>query len=65
MKRSWVLWLFAFLITAVSAVYQRRTGPTYPVAGRADVGGAVIRYELARSHSSASDYSVRIETRDP
>lgn len=65
MKRSWVLWLLAFLITAGSAVYQRRTGPTYPVRGRADFGGAVIAYELARSHSSASDCGVRIETRDP
>jgi len=65
MRRSWVLWLFAFLITVVSAVYQRRTGPTYPVGGRAEIGGAVIRYELARSHSTASDCSVAIETRDP
>jgi hypothetical protein len=65
MKRSWVLWLLAFSITAASAVYQRRTGPTYPVRARAELGGVAIACQLERSHSSNSDAVVRIETRDP
>ncbi|MBI4874179.1 MAG: hypothetical protein HY822_06055, partial [Acidobacteria bacterium] len=65
MKRSWVLWLVAFLITAGSAVYQRRTGPTYPVRGRAALAGQAIAYEFMRSHSTGADCAVRIETGDP
>jgi hypothetical protein len=65
MKRSWVLWVLAVLITAVSAVYQRKTGPTYPVRGRAELGGTAVSWEFERSHSSGSDAAVRVETRDP
>ena len=31
MKRTILFWILAFLVTAVSAVYQRMTGPTYPL----------------------------------
>ncbi len=58
------LWLLAFVITIFSAAYQRRTGPTYPLDGKADFGGASIDYELLRSHGGPGDQPVEIITPD-
>ena len=44
-----ILWLLALLITLGSAVYQRMTGPTYPLRGKASLGGESIRYKLPRT----------------
>lgn len=65
MRRSWVLWLIAFLLTAGSAVYQRRTGPTYPVRGSAAIEGQALSYNLLRSHSTSADCPVRIDGAGP
>lgn len=39
----------AFLITAASAVYQRVTGPTYPIKGSVSFAGFLIKFKLPRS----------------
>ncbi|MCB2213481.1 hypothetical protein KQI52_15300 [bacterium] len=49
------LWLLALLLTLVTLVYQRLTGPTYPVSGEVTVAGEVLEYELARSHGRVDD----------
>lgn len=54
MKKSWVLWLLATLITLASAVYQRMTGPTYPARGTVKVGGVDVKYRLIRTHGSGN-----------
>jgi len=41
-------------------VYQRRTGPTYPVSGRAELSGLTIAYTLARTHGGDADHPVAI-----
>ena len=33
MSRNWVLWVLAGVVTLTSAVWQRLSGPTYPVRG--------------------------------
>ena len=43
------LWLVAILITLSSAIYQRLTGPTYPVRGDIVLGGSSVSYKLLRS----------------
>ncbi|MDR0498611.1 MAG: hypothetical protein LBH03_02605 [Holophagales bacterium] len=43
------LWLLAFFVMVASAVYQRRTGPTYPLRGRINVAGQQLNYRLPRS----------------
>ncbi len=60
------VWLIAFIITITAAVYQRRTGPTYPVQGKADLAGSVIHYRLARSHAGEEDHevTVKVDNRD-
>ncbi len=64
MKRSSLLWIAALLITLVSAVYQRLTGPTYPVKGRVMVGSETIRFMLLRSFESPGDAQVTVAAAD-
>ena len=47
MKKSILLWLIAFLLTVLTAVYQRVTGPTYPVSGEVMIDGSQIEYKIA------------------
>jgi len=54
------LWTIAVVITLAIAVYQRVTGPTYPVNGSADIGADTARYRFARSHGGESDYEVSV-----
>lgn len=58
------LWLIAFLITAASAVYQRLTGPTYPMDGTIEISGSEVNYELLRSHGGDGDQPVVVTATD-
>ena len=54
-SRRWtsvLLWVLAFLIMAGSAVYQRKTGPTYPLRGEFTVAVSTRAYKLIRSSDS-------------
>ncbi len=48
-KTSLLLWLLAFMLTLLLAVYQRLSGPTYPVKGSEKVAGKTMRYKFYRS----------------
>ncbi|MCU0247086.1 MAG: hypothetical protein MUC42_10960 [Bryobacter sp.] len=61
MKRNWVLWVLALLITLGSAVYQRMTGPTHPIRGHVTLAGQEVRFKLERTHGGTTDHEVRIE----
>jgi len=65
MKKSILFWSIAFIITAVSAVFQRVTGPTFPKSGNVTIEGKKIGYKFERSHSSSSNCVVEIKTGDP
>ncbi len=54
------IWVLAFLITAASAYYQRRTGPTYHLRGKAEVGGSLLKFELPRSAETSSDCEISV-----
>lgn len=58
------LWILAFLITASTAVYQRMTGPTYPIAGKTTIDNAQISFELLTTHETGKDCPVQIEVQD-
>jgi hypothetical protein len=64
MRKRWVLWTIALVVTLVSAVYQRMTGPTYPVRGHVVLGGQDIAYRLERSHETSADQVVQIRVPD-
>lgn len=58
-RPSRVFWT-ALLITLSSVVWQRMTGPTYPVRGSQQVGPASVSYRLLRSHSSNESQPVEV-----
>lgn len=65
MRRPWVQWTFAVVLTLVSALWQRWTGPTYPVRGSVRLAGEEIALRLERSHGVSSRQPVRVEAADP
>jgi len=61
--RWWVsalLWVLAVVLMLGTAIYQRRTGPTHPLQGTAQVGDASIDYALIRSANTGDDAVVTI-----
>ncbi|MBN1465626.1 hypothetical protein JXA02_07700 [candidate division KSB1 bacterium] len=54
------LWIVALIITFFSLAYQRRTGPSYPIAGTRQIEGRALEYELLRSHGGDGDQPVVI-----
>lgn len=57
-----LLWILATVITLASVVYQRRTGPTYPVRGSLTLDGNAITYKLPRSQDSDKHAKIQIKT---
>ena len=64
MWKTIVLWFLALLLTVGSAVYQRMTGPTYPLNIKVKAGTESLKFQLLRSHSTSSDYIVTILSTD-
>lgn len=62
MKRSILLWIIAFVLTVLTAAYQRMTGPTYPLSGETTLNGKTIKYALDRSHGGEDDHQIKIKT---
>jgi hypothetical protein len=58
------LWVGAVLITIVSALWQRWTGPTYPLRLTVAVGGTSARLRLLRTHEGSGDQPVRLLVAD-
>lgn len=64
MKKA-ALWTLAVLVTAGAAVYQRLTGPTHPVRGKAAIGREAVSFRLPRSAESVGDCLIRVRVPDP
>lgn len=62
MKKTFLFWLIAVVITVAGAYYQRVTGPTYPFSGNVLINNKNIFYKLERSHSSSNDYLIKLKT---
>lgn len=63
--RRGLFWTLAVLITLFSAVYQRKTGPTYPLKGRTVVAGSEVRFDLPRSAETSADAEVAVSAPAP
>lgn len=50
-----LLWFLTIFITLASVVYQRKTGPTYPVRDKIEIAGETVKYKLLRSHEVTGD----------
>lgn len=64
MQRPVVRYALAFLITIASAIWQRMSGPTYPVRGHVTLGGQEIRLRLTRTHGGEGDQPVTVVVPD-
>jgi hypothetical protein len=53
-----LLWFLAVLLMFASIIYQRRTGPTYPLRGALEISGESHPYRLVRSEWSHLDARV-------
>lgn len=60
---STALWILAVLLMLSAVIYQRRTGPTYPLRGDVTVSGQTISYKLIRSEETVRD--ARVALPDP
>lgn len=58
MIKTILLWVIALIITLASAIYQRATGPTYPLSGHVTINGEQIDYKLQRSDDVESVISI-------
>jgi hypothetical protein len=59
-----LLFFFAFIFTAGLAIYQRMTGPTYPISGKIDINGETIKYKLLRTSDDPKDQKLKIKIAD-
>lgn len=60
-KISFALWLAAFIVTVLLAVFQRMTGPSHPIRGTVAVGGSeTVRYRMPRSNEGRDQLRIRI-----
>lgn len=62
MKRSSVLWTLAIVLTIASALWQRWSGPTYPVRFGHELGGVEVSGKLLRTHSITGDLPITVRT---
>jgi len=62
--KNWQLWTITVVITLLAAVYQRVTGPTWPLYGKVQVGGAEVKFKLLRTHPGAGDAELALNVPD-
>jgi hypothetical protein len=65
MRRASVQWTVAVVLTLISAVWQRWSGPTYPAKGTVLVGGQTIAFNLPRTNSITDRQKVVVEVANP
>ena len=58
-------WVIAVVFTLSLVIYQRATGPTYPLKGTLTVGAEEVKFKLLRSHDTGIDAPVKLELADP
>ncbi len=62
MKRLFLLWFATFIVTVAFLVYQKMSGPTYPVRYNVEVGGEVLKGKFSRSGDINEDLELAIAT---
>ena len=58
--KSLLLWILAFVLTAAAAIYQRTTGPTYPIRGTVQIGEEPVKFRLIRTYDGADDAPITV-----
>jgi hypothetical protein len=60
MKRAVLLWIISFILTLIIAIFQRLTGPTYPISGSFELNGEVLNYKFFTSHPGEGGQEVSV-----
>lgn len=64
--KKYIFWVLSFLMTVFFALFQRMTGPTYPVRGHASPEGVEISYRFPRSCTVAgADCVMKVDSAAP
>jgi len=59
--KNFLFWTIAVIITVAAAMYQRMTGPTYPLKTTATVSGSEYSFALKRSQTNTHPCMIRLE----
>ncbi|NJK85365.1 MAG: hypothetical protein HC906_04735 [Bacteroidales bacterium] len=59
-KKIWPIWLTAIIITLTAAIYQRKTGPTYPKEYTFSVNDQEYSVKLDRAHITTKDAVIEL-----
>ncbi|MBK7174294.1 MAG: hypothetical protein IPH84_13900 [Bacteroidales bacterium] len=62
--KSFLWWFFAVFFTIAAAMYQKITGPTYPITGKVNLSGKEYKYKLIRTAENDEDAEISIEVPD-
>lgn len=58
--KQFLLWLLAIVITVAAVLYQRATGPTYPVKGELSDTTQAYKYKLIRTHETTGAAKINL-----
>jgi hypothetical protein len=64
-QQATLLWVLAVIVTLSSVVYQRKTGPTYPVTGELEFNGEIVSYHFPRSQNTGENAEIVLTSNDP
>ncbi|MEI7594370.1 MAG: hypothetical protein WCK02_01380 [Bacteroidota bacterium] len=64
MKKNYLYWTIAILITIIVIIYQRKTGPTYPKKADTTINGKNYSFKLPRSHGGNDPCEIKLELED-
>lgn len=62
--KNLIFWILAIVLTLTMVVYQRMTGPTYPVSGKKTIGTETVKYKLIRTYGGLDDAEISIDDPD-
>ena len=65
MKRSVSLWIIAVVVTLLIVIYQRMTGPSYPIKGATQLANESIKFKLERTHGGKDSHRISIVVHHP
>ena len=63
-NKSLLIWIFSVIFTLSIAIYQRMTGPSYPVSGKINIENQEYKYSLIRTFDGKGDADIKIEVPD-
>jgi len=64
MKKNWLNWLLAILITLTAVYFQRKTGPTYPRYEKIKIAEKEYTLKFLRTHGGDDNCEIRLPISD-